>query len=245
VGRLSIVGITTTDAEINLYSLSYNPIPRTYSSALLKRYKVTELEDRRAFILDVFKLACWMLTVRSSGCMAHLIPGVRTQTPNGHFITWSRAGLFKEFKRGAVPNMDLIRRVYQADLPNVERGIANCTSVTITSIGTKLTDALRSGAVTSKNDVVHQVRAAVEQVHSVGVAHCDICVENLFVLDSGVIILGDLEYCTDLESARLPEVRRMYTNQESGQAPTSARELDANQLARLENFLHLVLPGLV
>jgi uncharacterized protein YuzB (UPF0349 family) len=40
----------------------------------------------------------------------------------------------------------------------------------------------------------------------VGVAHCDICVENLFVLDSGVILLGDLEYCTDLESAQLPGV---------------------------------------
>lgn len=245
VGCLSIVGITTTDAEINLYSLSYNPITRKYSSALLKRYTVTELEGRRAFILDVFKLVCWMLTVRSSGSMSHLIPGVRVRTPNGHFITWNRAGLFKEFKQGSVPNMDLIRRLYQADLANVERGTANCTSVTITSIGTRLTDAVRSGAVTSKADVVRQVRAAVEQIHSAGVAHCDICVENLFVLDSGVILLGDLEYCTDLESAQLPEVRRMYVDRESGQAPTTAMELDANQLARLEEFLHLVLPGLV
>lgn len=245
VDCLSIVGITTTDAEVNLYSLSYNPITRNYSSALLKRYMVTELEDRRAFILDVFKLACWMLTVRSSGCMSHLVPGVRTRTPNGHFITWMRAGLFKEFKQGTVPNMDLIRRLYQADLANVERGTASCTSVTITSIGTRLTDAVRSGAVTSKADVLRQVRAAVEQIHSMGVAHCDICVENLFVLESGVILLGDLEYCTDLESAQLPEVRRMYVDRESGQAPTTARELDANQLARLEETLHLVLPGLV
>eukprot|EP01031_Cornospumella_fuschlensis_P034814 gene34814-42162_t len=152
LGSLSIMGITTTDTEIiNMYSLIYNPTSRIYSSDL---YKVTELAGRRAFITDVFKVVCWMRTVRCSGCMATLPP------------------------EGFVPNMDLIRRLYQADLPNVERGIANCSSVTITSIDIRVTDAVRSGVVAGKDDVVHQVRAAVEQIH------CDICVENLFVLDS-------------------------------------------------------------
>lgn len=247
LGCESIVGITTTDCEINLYALSYSPATQSYSSGLLKRYRVVDLPDRRAFIQDVFKLVCWMQTVRSSGGggLLHMTPGARTKTSNGHYVTLIRAGLFKEFKKGPVPNMDLIRRVYQANLPNVERGTVNCTSVTITSIGSRLADAVRSGLVTSRADVVSQVRAAVEQMHSVGLAHCDICVDNFFVLDSGAILLGDLEYCMDLESAQLPGVRRMYAHHVSGQTPRTARELDENQLAHMEALLHLELVGLM
>ena len=94
-------------------------------------------------------------------------------------------------------NMQIISNVYTARLINVEHGRTNFTFTT-TSVGWQLVDALRANTVTKDNALV-QIAAAVDQLHGIGVAHCDICVKNIFVsLDDSRIFLGDLEYCQDM-----------------------------------------------
>jgi hypothetical protein len=40
------------------------------------------------------------------------------------------------------------------------------------------------------------VQEAARQLHSLGIAHCNICVDNVFVNVVGnVVLLEDLEYC--------------------------------------------------
>lgn len=50
------------------------------------------------------------------------------------------------------------------------------------------------------NQVIPVVREAIDAIHSLGIAHCDVCVDNLFVMDGGRVILGDLEYYPSFET---------------------------------------------
>ncbi len=54
-------------------------------------------------------------------------------------------------------------------------------------------DALLAGKV-ERRAAIAQVRSLLGSRHHLGIAHCDVCLENVFVLDSGVAILGHLEY---------------------------------------------------
>ena len=139
-------------------------------------------------------------------------------------VSWTRAGLVKEFHRDNI-RFELIRQIYNANLPYVEKGFADGRSITITTIGKTLPNAILERIITDKNTVIKQVRAAIDSIHSLGIAHCDICCENVFVLDDGSVILGDLQYCTEVHS-RPFEVKRMFGN------PDTALELDENQYVR-------------
>jgi hypothetical protein len=87
---------------------------------------------------------------------------------------------------------------------HVERGVANRTSVTIASIGTTFHNAIRAVAVVDARAVNRQLRLAGDALQRLDVAHYDVCTENMFVLDDGTImlgdLLGDLEYCTECDS---------------------------------------------
>ena len=88
------------------------------------------------------------------------------RTRNGHFITLTADGIFKEFKNAQHIPMEIIKNIYEAKLPNVEQGFVNCSSITITSIGRRVADTLRLSIVT-KQAVLEQSRDAVSrQLHS-------------------------------------------------------------------------------
>lgn len=101
-------------------------------------YHVDALSGRLEFIIDLFKILRWMITLKPSGELEHLVPGVKRPTSNGHYITRMRAGLLKQFSQPSTVRLDLIRKVYELNNQHVEQGIANGTSVTITSIGKHL-----------------------------------------------------------------------------------------------------------
>eukprot|EP01031_Cornospumella_fuschlensis_P034229 gene34229-41433_t len=180
------------------------------------------------------QILTWMVTLQSSQQLEHLVPGVKRQTTNGHSVTWIHAGLLKEFSRNNDIRMDLIGRVYSSNLQHVERGRANGRSVTITSIGKTLNNAVRAGSVTDAENVIHELRSAVNELHGVGVAHCDICTDNMFVLEDGTIILGDLEYCTESDNLP-PQVRRFYGT------PATALELDEMQVLRCNDDIRAMM----
>ncbi len=127
--------------------------------------------------------------------------------------------------------MDIIRTIYAAKLHNVEQGHVNCKSITITSVGRKLVDAITLQRVT-KEDALDQITSAVAQLHSIGIAHCDICIDNVFVdVHNNVVFLGDLEYCQPKGDDPPRGIRRAH------QGATTAEELDARQLETLTDEL--------
>jgi len=78
------------------------------------------------------------------------------------------------------------------------------------------------------------VSRGVAQLHANGFAHCDICVDNIFVdnlEEGGQVFLGDLEYCC--EKDRKP---RSDTRRADARAKT-AEELDNIQLIKLKDKL--------
>jgi RIO-like serine/threonine protein kinase len=89
-------------------------------------------------------------------------------------------------------------------------------------------------AVITIDEVMQQVRQGLNNLHLIGVAHCDICVDNIFVLDDNEIILGDLEYCTRCDS-RPPDVRRRHDATLG--IPANALELDEQQYSVLRDEL--------
>jgi hypothetical protein len=115
--------------------------------------------------------------------------------------------------------MDLINIAYEAKLENVEHGFTNHQSVTITRIGCRLADALRNGKV-SKEKVLAEVKTAIEQLHAIGLAHCDICCDNIFV-DIGppyTVFLGDLEYVCSKESQPPIGIKRKHEEAENAES---------------------------
>lgn len=153
-----------------------------------------------------------------------------------HHVTLKKDGLVKEFCRGRdyTATIAHIKRIYEAKLPNVEQGVTNCTSITITSIGRRLSDAIHLHGF-DKSTVLEGAICAVDQLRSIGMAHCDICVDNIFVnLVTNVVFLGDLEYCRPMNDAPPVDIRR------SDPAARSARELDKLQLVKLQDDLALL-----
>ena len=123
--------------------------------------------------------------------------------------------------------MEIFKSIYEAKLPNVEQGFVNSSSITITLIGRRVPDALRLNIV-AKQAVLEQSRDAVNQLHSLGYAHGDICLDNIFVhMETNVVFLGDLEYCRPLHDAAPEELRR------SSKGAGTAYALDIIQLDKL------------
>ncbi|KAG9411164.1 hypothetical protein AC1031_016812 [Aphanomyces cochlioides] len=229
-GRTSIPVWTTSSTLIRLYQLSYSPTTGTYTSRLLKWYHVTNDTCRRDFVVDLFKILKWVFAIQKPNASMHLVPQVRAATPNGHYVTWLKTSLVKEFKAGAEINMELIERIYSADLQHVERGICNHNSVTITSIGRTLRDALIAFRG-KRHLIIDGVKKALEELHSIGVAHCDVRAANVFdLLGDRRVIFGDLEYCRPLD-APPPDVKRKH------ESCKTALELDNYQFGRFVDEL--------
>jgi RIO-like serine/threonine protein kinase len=165
----------------------------------------------------------------------HLIPDLKQKTRNGHYITLNSTGLRKEFdtiKLGQI-NFEVIKSIYQLNLQNVEHGTVNHIAIIITRVGSQLIDAVRVRHL-SHDEIYDQVKMGIEQLHSNGFAHCDICVDNIFVDsvdDGGRVFIGDLEYCRSSTEPAPKDIRR------SDIRASTAENLDYIQLEKLKDEL--------
>ncbi|KAF0756106.1 hypothetical protein AaE_004757 [Aphanomyces astaci] len=67
--------------------------------------------DRAMFVVDSFKILKWVYAVQEPNTWMHLVPQVRTKTPNSHYITWLKEGLVKELRGGDAEMMPTIERL--------------------------------------------------------------------------------------------------------------------------------------
>mmetsp|Transcript_23650 Transcript_23650/g.32466 ORF Transcript_23650/g.32466 Transcript_23650/m.32466 type:complete len:676 (+) Transcript_23650:95-2122(+) len=225
-----------TSNTINSMSTDHSNRSGVYSQRVVRSYRVDALDGRIDFIVDLLKLLRWM----SSGVgeledSLHIIPAVRRLTSSGHnVISWTKNGLHKQFHANNCIRFDLIRQIYNANLPFVERGFADHHSILITSVGNTLHSAVLHGWVT-KQQVIESIRAAVDSIHALGIAHGDICCENVFVLDQQarwVVVLGDLQHCMEVQQQPHKGVKHLYGD------PGTALELDENQFVRFLDDLN-------
>ena len=232
----SIPAVMTCNEQIQLFSISF--YRGRFSQRLVHTYDVRGIEKRVEFIVDIFHILRWILSQTEPIEGFHLPPDVRLKTRNGHHVTLTSSGLLKEFDEHKLEdiNMDVIRRIYELVLPNVEHGSINCKSVTITRVGSRLRDAMRVRGL-SKADVYAQLQMSVEQLHLNGIAHCDICVDNIFVdsvEDGGRVFLGDLEYCRPSNEKPPSNIRRAIKKAKTAeQLDNMQLEVIKDELARL------------
>jgi hypothetical protein len=213
-GQTIIPAITACATRIVIHFLKATATER--SSSIYQGYDIPSQLPQ--FLADCFKIMRWIAAVTVPNEAFHLIPSVRVNTGNKHYVRWDSDGLMKWHSRDI--NMDILRSIYAATLQNVERGVViDNKTIRITSIGVPALTAIAKGDHGMTKDIaITQVRQAVEQLHGIGVAHCDIRWPNIFVVD-GVVVLGDLEYCQVLMD-RAPRLNPKYPSF------TTAKELD-------------------
>jgi len=85
-------------------------------------YNALDANHRQQFVVGLFKILKWVCPIQEPNALMHLFPQVRTMTTNGHYVTWLKTGLLKGFRANAEIDMDVIQRIYSADLHYVERG---------------------------------------------------------------------------------------------------------------------------
>jgi hypothetical protein len=232
--RNSVFGIASTATIISLLSLHCDA--NSYSRFILKEYDMNSIGWRVQFVQDVFKIVRWIRTVTGPNRDFHLMQSVKVKTRNGHSICWDGTELTKTFKSQDINRLRRIAAVYAAHLPNVEWGEVPDRSrktIIIKRIGKRLLTALRERLVT-KEQIITQLRQAVGQLHQIGLAHCDICLENAFYDEStNSVFIDDLEYLTPAGDTP-PHHTRIPSDVA---IPATARELDELQLERLAGFL--------
>lgn len=217
-----IPGITTCNERAELLAISYRHDTEKFVVSMLAEYNLSDINHRIRFVQDIFHICRWVVsqTVETTPIL-RLIPTMRVQTRNGHHVTFSSSGILKEFAHQALTRirMDLIKKVYDAKLANVEHGVANHRSVTITRVGCRLADGLRSGII-SKEKVLAEVAQAMNQLHALGLAHCDICCDNVFVDIEAPYsaFLGDLEYLCPMNSSPPIGIKRMHEEADNAQS---------------------------
>ncbi|KAH9181543.1 hypothetical protein AeNC1_016481, partial [Aphanomyces euteiches] len=178
------IAMATAELTEKMAVAAYSTFPRgitsldhlldtTYETRIMVSYNATDATHRQQFVVDLFKILKWVLPIQELNALMHLFPQVRTITTNGHYVTWLKTGLFKKFRENAEIDMDIIQRIYSADLQHVERGICNHVSVTVPSIGQTLQNALVDFQG-NRDLIIDQVKSALVELHNIGVAHCDV-----------------------------------------------------------------------
>jgi hypothetical protein len=162
---------------------------------------------------------------------------VRLKTKNQQHVTLKKHGLIKEFNydRDYSATIAHIKTIYDAKLPKVElQGVTNYKTITITSVGRRLRDAIALHGF-EKDAALEGATLAVAQLHGIGMAHCGICVSRLFVsLETNTVFLGGLEYCRPMGEAPPAGIDA------NDPAARTAQELDKQQLVRLTDELVLL-----
>jgi len=162
-GCQNIPGLVTSSQLASIYRIFV--LNGVFTEELVATHNLMIPIGRKNFIVDIFKIARWIFSQTSPHNEPfHLPPAVRQKTRNNHHVTLLKDGLLKEFSRHSLNriNFDIIRKVYEAKLPNVEQGIKNGTSITISRVGRRLRDAMRSSSDrVSKEFVVASVTQAI------------------------------------------------------------------------------------
>ena len=193
----AVVGVTTCRQMAKVYKISFlsgHPTLTTHRSYDLQ----TTAAGRLSFIVDIFKAMRWMASVVDPVSKFHLIPSVRRETPNHHHVTWGPRGILKEYHNPRPLLIGRILEVYSHKLQHVEWGEAvesNQNAIMITRVADKLTAAIYAEKI-SREQAINHITLAVQELHSINLAHCDIVMDNVFVDDAGVAFLDDLEYLT-------------------------------------------------
>lgn len=204
-----IIGVCTSESLAKIFKISYNFQLEKYQAVLFPQavYRIQLLGDRVKFLVDMMKLLKWICTVNQPIERFHLVPNVRTATSNHHYITWNGHSLIKEFKGKGV-DLQYIARIYEHQLPNVEYGEVLPTktpTIRINRIGRRLRGAIAHGF--SKQTALQHVEEGIKQIHALGLGHGDVSLNNIFVDDTGVAFISDLEYSAPLESVVARERR--------------------------------------
>jgi hypothetical protein len=225
-GNNSIPAVITCNEAINFYSISYSN--KKFMQQLIKRYDVDSIHGRVELITDLFKILRWIMSQTEPIEGFHLVTGVRRKTTNRHHVTLLYTGLLKELDTHKLDqiNLPLIGEIYALNLPNVEHGRINNNSITITRVGSRLRDAFRVRHM--NHEVIYQqIQQGFEQMHACGYAHCDICLDNIFVdsiENGGLVFIGDLEYCRRINEPPPTNIRR------ADESAKTAGQLDNIQL---------------
>ncbi len=224
----SIPGIMSCNEAIELFSINYDN--KKFNLTKEKHYRIKNINGRVDFIVDIFKILVWILSQTEPTELFHLVPDVRIKTPNGHHITLVRDGIFKEFDTNRISsiNMSIIKDIYSKKLTNVEYGTVNGVSITIHRIGNKLRNVICN---LSKQSVLAQVESGIKQLHEINYAHCDICLDNIFVEENGTVFLGDLEYC------RIKTDKPPIDTKRAEESAESSEILDLMQFEKLKDEL--------
>jgi hypothetical protein len=209
-----IVGLIGCPRRVELFVITFDPSTNTFiTGTAVKVYLMAELRARIEFVVDLFKVCRWIATIDGPVGDFHLVPDVRMKTRNHHHVTWVPEGILKEFN-GTVSEASLERMDYviQKHLDYVEWGtrVPHSSSVIISSIGimakrvlSNIKDASRRTAMRDK--MIREVQAGLDSLHSMQLAHCDICLDNVFFEEptaafvEGRFFLDDLEYITPLD----------------------------------------------
>lgn len=157
----AIFGMTTFPNRISIYSIAFDTTTNTFNTTRLSNFDMRHLKQRVLFIKAVFKIAQWM-----AGLVGPLEPfyRVRTKTPSGYHITWTKDCLLKELKQPkttttgatiakeeATREGTLIRigEIYTAQLPDIEWGTVELPNfLKVTRIGFMLQQAILMNMIT-------------------------------------------------------------------------------------------------
>ena len=140
----------------------------------------------------------WMASVVDPVSRFHLTPSVSRETPNHHLVTWCSRGILKEYHNPRPLLIGRILEVYSHKLQHIEWGGAvesNQNAILITRVADKLTAAIHAEKISREQTITH-ISLAVQELHLINLAHCDIVIDNVFVDDAGVAFLGGLDYLT-------------------------------------------------
>jgi hypothetical protein len=232
-GSMSMLGILTTPTQIELHRITYDNHFNRFDTVLIREYDVSAVGGRLSFIVDIFKLCRWVASITSPNQVFHLVPNLRTETPNHHHITWCAQGLMKEYRitsanaaRFSVM-LQRMEQVYNATLPHVEWGrrIVDTNNIMITRIGRRLRLCIMNGTV-SRQQAISEVELGLQELHKLGFAHCDVWIENVFVDQNNVVFIDDLEYLVPLQD---PPIAHNYRLPAGAVIPTTGLDLDKAQ----------------
>jgi hypothetical protein len=231
----SVIGILSCPQSIILKEIRYDFSKQEYTEHVLVSFCMDNLDTRVKFIVTIFNIIRYLLSVTGPVENFHLVPNVPITTANGHTVVWEKDGLRKSLSRSH-DGEELLAKIYSNKLPNVEWGeLERNNKILITRIGYTLSTALHHGRITVEK-AISDVLAGMKQMHDLGIAHTDLKMDNVFV-DANGAFLDDLEYITDVNKIMCQPYRVL--SELGHEDSLTAKELDMLQMELLVRNISL------